>query len=326
MSASARNIPVHKSPLVVEPTGSHKTTMIVLHGRGSTAERFAEPFLASLVSEAAASNVAERANAVFQDYFPNTKFVYPTAPLRRAVAFNRSLTHQWFDKWSPQHPELKQHLQVPGLRETSTYLHGLIQQEIDIIGAPHVALVGLSQGCASSLIATLLWRGEPFGAVVGMCGYLPFRASMVDVVDEADDEDNPFAETKGDANGVTERETEESETNTKSEKAIAWLHTELEMDKEDVHIEPPPIQSIPIFMGHGTEDPLIPCEHGRQAVEFLRAIDADIEWNEYEGLDHWYSADMLRDIIDFIKRRTGWESTTLTKSGDIIGVEDQRES
>lgn len=323
MSTTARTIPVHKDPLIFEPTGSHKTTMIVLHGRGSTAERFAEPFLTSAVSKAASSGMAEadaEDNVVFQDYFPNTKFVFPTAPLRRALAFNRSLTHQWFDKWSSQYPELRQHLQIPGLRETSTYLHGIMQQEIDIIGARNLALVGISQGCASSLIATLLWEGEPFAAVAGMCGYLPFRASMVDVVmDEENDEDNPFAVNKGDA------ETDESEIDTKSTKAIAWLRTELEMDGGDKSIELP-MQSIPIFMGHGTDDSLIPCEHGRQAAEFLRTIDVDVEWNEYGGLDHWYSRDMLRDIIEFVKKRTGWESTTTTGFGNIGEAENHRES
>ncbi|KAL5388191.1 hypothetical protein DPSP01_003180 [Paraphaeosphaeria sporulosa] len=320
MSASANKTPVHKGSLVIEPTGPHRTTMIVLHGRGSTADRFAEPFLTSPVSKPTASETSE-ANAedsmVFQDYFPSTKFVFPTAPLRRAVAFNRSLTHQWFDHWSPQHPELKQHLQIPGIRETSTYLHKIIQQEIDIIGAPNFVLAGLSQGCASSLVATLLWEGEPFGAVVGMCGYLPFGEAMADVVrDEEDDEENPFAETEDEVKGIIEQETEEPGNDTKFNKAVAWLRTELAIDMKDVRTGPMPMQTIPIFMGHGTGDPLIYCKHGKQAADFLRAIDIDLEWNEYEGLGHWYSGDMLRDVVDFLKRRTRWDSTNTAKSGN----------
>jgi predicted esterase len=282
------------------------------------------------VPRSTASEVAGPASedeVVFQDCFPNTKFVFPTAPLRRALAFNRSLTHQWFDNWSHRHPELKQHLQVLGLCQTSIYLHQLIQQEIDIIGAPNVVLAGLSQGCASSLVATLLWENEPFAAVVGMCGYLPFRQNMVDIVmDEAeDDEDNPFAETKSDADRAAERVAEESEGCMKFEKAVTWLRAELEMDKENRHTRPPSIHSIPVFMGHGTEDTLVPFEQGKQAADFLRAIDVDVEWNEYAGLGHWYSNNMLRDIVDFLKKQKGWESIILTKFCDLDGRKGQHE-
>lgn len=304
--------------------------MIVLHGRGSTAERFAEPFLTCPVPSPAASETAEAASGeemVFQDYLPNTKFVFPTAPLRRAVAFNRNLTHQWFDKWSPRHPELKQHLQIPGLRETSTYLHDLIRQEIDIVGAPNLVLAGLSQGCASSLVATLLWEGEPFGAVVGMCGYLPFGKDMAYVVaDEEDDPDNPFTETTGDTKRVTALNSEEYGIDAKCKKAVEWLHTELDMDEKDTQTVSPPIRSIPIFMGHGKQDPLILYEHGKHAADLLRVIGADVEWSSYHGLHHWYSEDMLRDIIDFLGIRKGWGSTIPTRSVDSIQLGSQRES
>ena len=37
-------------PLVVPPLHDHKTTIIILHGRGSSAEKFAEPLLTHMVS------------------------------------------------------------------------------------------------------------------------------------------------------------------------------------------------------------------------------------------------------------------------------------
>ncbi|KAJ4360063.1 uncharacterized protein N0V89_000622 [Didymosphaeria variabile] len=330
--STARTSPTHKAPLVFEPTEIHTTTMIVLHGRGSTAERFAEPFLTSLVAprtrvtRSQVSELASESTTIFRDYFPNTKFLFPTAPLRRAAAFNRSLTHQWFDKWSPQHPELKQYLQVPGLRETSTYLHGLLQQEINVVGAPNVALVGISQGCASSLVATLLWDGEPFGALAGMCGYLPFRKGMADLMmDEKEDEDNPFTDTMGGIGEVLKRKGEEFDDNTKFGKALSWLREELEMEGGRRCVGPPPMQSIPTFMGHGAEDTLLPHEQGKQAAEFLRAIDVNVKWKEYEGLGHWYSTEMLRDIVDFLKERKGWHNIASTGRCDENGVKIKHE-
>ena len=139
-SKPAHNLP----PLVVAPKDTHKTTLIVLHGRGSTAEKFAEPLLTNPVSPS--TSTAENPHS-FHDHFPNTKFIFPTAPLRRAIVFKRSLIHQWFDNWSLTEPELKQHLQIPGLRETSASLHVLLKTEIEDVGAQNVVLMGLSQGC-----------------------------------------------------------------------------------------------------------------------------------------------------------------------------------
>lgn len=46
-------------------------------------------------------------------------------------------------------------------------------------------LGGLSQGCAAALVATLLWEGGRLGALVGMCGWLPYAARMSEEVEDA---------------------------------------------------------------------------------------------------------------------------------------------
>ncbi|KAJ4288441.1 hypothetical protein N0V90_011676 [Kalmusia sp. IMI 367209] len=291
--------------------------MIILHGRGSIAERFADPLLTHPVaplSTAATSDAASSTEPMraFQDYFPNTKFVFPTAPLRRAVAFNRSLTHQWFDHWSHKEPEVKQHLQVTGLRETSAFLHGLLKQEIDTVGASNVVLMGLSQGCAASIIATLLWEGESFGALVGMCGYLPFCRGMRDfVVDGVND--GIKLENEDDVEDIFERVDEDPRHGTRLERAVEWLREELQVSKEgEKRTEPPTIRSIPVFMGHGAEDVQVPYETGRLAAETLRVVDVDVAWQGYEGLGHWYSEEMLRDVVRFLKALKGREQSNQT--------------
>ena len=68
------------------------------------------------------------------------------------------------------------------------------------MGAKSVVLGGLSQGYAASLISLLTWEGEPFAASFGMCGWIPFRKHMSDIVsperssgDAETDEPDPFA-------------------------------------------------------------------------------------------------------------------------------------
>ncbi|KAF1938510.1 alpha/beta-hydrolase [Clathrospora elynae] len=272
-------------PLVIPPLHDHKTTMIILHGRGSSAEKFAEPLLTHMVSPGdtvPATSTDSPADGSptpvksFQEHFPNTKFVFSTAPLRRAVVFKRSLTHQWFDNWSLTEPELKQHLQAQGLRETSVYLHGLLKDEIKIVGASNVVFMGLSQGCAASIVAMLLWKGERIGALVGMCGYVPFRKGMYESVEDANSGDtDSLVGSDDDQEDMFERDDEEFGSGSKFEKAVDWLREELGISQDDDGVDEKSsyFQSIPVFMGHGRDDEKVPCYIGKLAAEFLGGID-----------------------------------------------------
>lgn len=70
------------------------------------------------------------------------------------------------------------------------------------------------------------------------------------------------------------------------------------------------MQSIPAFMGHGTEDEKVPYSVGKLAAEFLGALDVDVIWKGYEGLGHWYSDHMLRDIVRILKRLEPWSESS----------------
>lgn len=60
-------------------------------------------------------------------------------------------------------------------------------------------------------------------------------------------------------------------------------------------------KDIPVFLGHGVLDPKVLVDLGRQAHQFLSLIGLEAEWREYEALGHWYSGQMLGDIIKFLK-------------------------
>ena len=42
---------------------------------------------------------------------------------------------------------------------------------------------------------------------------------------------------------------------------------------------------------------------GKEAVDFAQSLMFDVGFQQCEGLRHWYSAEMLRDIILFLQRR-----------------------
>jgi predicted esterase len=280
ISASPRTTTAYPEPLIVPPTQSHKQTFIILHGRGSTASKLAPPLLAHPVSD----------SQTLLEAFPHTKFIFPTAPKRRAVIYKRSVIYQWFDCWHLSEPEKHDDLQYDGLRETSTYLHGLLREEIELVGAGNVVLWGISMGCAAALVAVLTWEGEPFGAVVGMCGWLPLWRGLEGALK---------AEQIGEED-VFEAGTDAIEELDPIVRTIAWLREELDMPKGQSTMA---FQHISIFLGHGVEDQKVPVDIGREAAVCLKALGVPEHWKEYEGLGHWYSKDMLYDIKEFLQVR-----------------------
>ncbi|KAL8393720.1 hypothetical protein RB595_003456 [Gaeumannomyces hyphopodioides] len=305
LRTSGNNMPPrvteYPETLVVPPRQlPHKQTFIVLHGRGSWADKFGPALLETAVSAPPSSSGPVSPPQTLASIFPHAKFVFPTAPHTRATIYGRSLTHQWFNNWKLDPPATeREDLQVPGLRDTAAYLHSLIRDEVAATpgaDARSVVLVGLSQGCAASLVSLLLWEGPALGAVVGMCGWLPFCERIREQLDEgAGGEDNLF-----------QREDEDQEKEP-ARVAVDWLREELGLPSEGIRGDAGLVfRKVPVFLGHGVEDDRVHVSLGRDAAGLLRNLGANAIYKEYKTLGHWYSGDMLGDIVDFVFESTGW--------------------
>ena len=319
----------YPDPLVFEPLQlPHRQTFILLHGRGSWAEKFGPELLrtriqASQPDLSGSSNCetsvdehtdalqAQKPSMTFQEAFPHARFVFPTAARRRATIYKRALTHQWFDSWKLDPPATeREELQIEGLRETTLYLHQLLRSEIAVVsgGAKNVVLGGLSQGCAASLVALLLWEGENLGAVVGMCGWLPFAKSLMTEVQGEEEEHydvdalgfNPFAVDACDADDLDHKTAD-----TPAQKATRWLREQLDLPALKVSSDTLPLQNIPIFLGHGAQDEKVSIQLGRRAAECLDKLGAGVCWKEYDDLGHWYSPEMSKDLLHFLLETLG---------------------
>lgn len=291
---------VFPGPLVVMPALEHRQSFIILHGRGSFSAKFAPPLLAAK---------ATGSDETVQKAYPHAKLIFPTASRNRATIYKRSYTHQWFDNWHLDKHTERQDLMSMGLRSSVQYIHGLLEQEIALVGAKNVVLWGLSQGCATSLASLLTWDGEPFAAAVGMCGWLPFANVMVDMLQEDQEKDNlsqsyddeydPFSPS-GDENGDSSVAPDPSlpldPSTVSALSAVNFLREELDLDRTAKTT----FREVPIFLGHGIEDDRVKIDLGREAQKCLHSLGADVQMKEYEGLGHWYSEDMLRDIFQFL--------------------------
>jgi phospholipase/carboxylesterase len=63
----------------------------------------------------------------------------------------------------------------------------------------------------------------------------------------------------------------------------------------------PANREVPIFMAHGTSDPLIPLARARQANDLLTSLGYRIEWREYP-IPHSVSPAEIRDVSAWLLR------------------------
>ena len=60
--------------------------------------------------------------------------------------------------------------------------------------------------------------------------------------------------------------------------------------------------TLPIFMAHGTLDPMVVPERGEAAREQLRGLGYDIEWHEY-AMQHQVCDDEINDLGAWFRKR-----------------------
>lgn len=71
-------------------------------------------------------------------------------------------------------------------------------------------------------------------------------------------------------------------------------------------------RSLPIFFGHGDEDPVVKFEYGKNSYGFLKnalkfkdATAEDVKglsWNEYPDLEHSTAPEELKDLDAWLER------------------------
>jgi phospholipase/carboxylesterase len=63
----------------------------------------------------------------------------------------------------------------------------------------------------------------------------------------------------------------------------------------------PANRNVPIFMAHGTEDPIISIERGQMSADILKSAGADVLWRSYE-MGHSVCGEEIGDIAAWLAR------------------------
>ncbi len=58
--------------------------------------------------------------------------------------------------------------------------------------------------------------------------------------------------------------------------------------------------SVPVFIGHGTSDPMVAYEGGRDSADVLKSLGYQVEWHEYP-MGHSVCAQEIADISDWLQ-------------------------
>lgn len=286
-------------PLFVAPSAPHARSLIILHGRGDNAYSFAKGLLSVRLSKAK-MNLAE--------VFPDTKFIFPTSKLRRAVVLDRTKITQWFDIYTLEDPDQRQEIQHEGLHDSAMFVHDIIRQEAKIVGLANVVLGGLSQGCALGLHVLMSFEGEigqHLGGFFGMSGWLPFAKQL-----EALSEDKEAGSVEAESGAVTRGDKERHENpfgndtprgggETVSSRAAQFVKQQvMDCPGDKIGNYPP---SVPIFLGHGEMDEKVAMRLGEDAARIMGKLGWKVTWKSYVDLWHWYSREELEDIVSFVR-------------------------
>ncbi|GKZ25941.1 hypothetical protein AbraIFM66951_002449 [Aspergillus brasiliensis] len=261
--------PHFPEPHIHLPKGPHTHTAIFLHGRGSNGPEFAEELFSS--STSTGQNLPSQ--------LPTWRWVFPTSKDRWNERFQEELC-AWFDAYSLDDITEHQASQVPGLQESVFYILGILEQEISLLDGKttHVYLGGISQGMATALwswfCACSRVKGR-LGGVLGFCGWMPFAERFED----------------GDLGA--------------GRRLVEFCSGVVGVPMvEDVRI-----LNTPVLLGHGTDDPMVSVELGRQVAGIMKRAGIKVEWIEYvgaEGDGHWIKEPEGFDaILKFLKSGTG---------------------
>jgi len=256
---------------IVDPSGDHTQTIILLHGRDSIASEFAEEFFESQASD----------DRTLLEIFPTTRWVFPTSKIRNSARFEAPMS-QWFDMWSVENHSDKNEIQIDGLRESVKEILDIIRTEAGLISPDRIILGGISQGCATA-IHTLLYGRIRLGGFIGLSSWLPFEPEITTTM-----ADNMAWSMIGNRLHY-------------SHKMLNTPTHQGETTSDLSELSPTPVLETPVFLSHSRDDDLVPIANGKKLCTTLEKLGMVVSWKQYEDGGHWVNEPQgVDDIVSFI--------------------------
>jgi lysophospholipase II len=278
--------PSFPEPHVIPPTASHTHTVVLLHGRGSSGQEFAEELFEG---ESLSEQTLPR-------HFPGFKWVFPTAHPCYSTIFDEDLV-EWFDIYSLADPGLEEELQIEGLAESVAFVQTLLVKEAQILGwsaSDRVVLGGISQGCAVAVTALLTGTCR-MGAFLGFNGWMP----LMDRVKKA------VSETSGGHDASSRKKFERIAVALNSRLGFGgggYRHPLEGMLDNAADVPQAGHLHTPSFLSHTADDEIIDIVLGKQMRDTLGSTGLHaVVWKEYESGGHWIpEPEGFEDVVEFL--------------------------
>ncbi|EER24902.1 Phospholipase/Carboxylesterase family protein [Coccidioides posadasii C735 delta SOWgp] len=291
-------------PFILPPRRQHTHTVILLHGRGGNGRDFGVELITTKLLSC--DTLPQR--------FPSTKFIFPTAKLRRSTQFKRIPIAQWFDLTNLGTENERRDIQHEGLRESAQFVHRIIEEEAALVGIGNVVVGGLSQGAAQALHILMSYddggKGG-LGGYVGMSGWLPFQKEMAELVNEysrdanGDRLDDPFERNGEDGPAHLLNLSGDSRSDLGARAVNFSRECVLDIDPLPPRDTAPGCLSTPIWLAHGALDEKVRPRLGELAAQTMEKLGWDVTWMLYDDLEHWFAPYELDDMAIFLSARVG---------------------
>lgn len=266
------------SPHIVNPTSIHTCTIVMLHGRGSDGEEFAEEFLAE-------SHLSDKTSLA--EAFPGARWVFPSSKQLWSTAFEEHMP-AWFEAHSLSDTTSRQDLQTAGIKDSVAYVQSILDDELAILEGRKEKLImgGISQGGAIAMLTLLGRGGLTCGGAFVTNTWLPFAENIEQILPVSNGQAVTESAGEDDYDGFVQTLTSEFSGLGRSKDALP-----------------------PIFFGHGVDDAYVDVSLGRQAREVLVKAGFSVDWREYSGAElegHWYKVpEQMEDIKGFLDKLLG---------------------
>lgn len=298
---------------IIPAETQHTHTIILLHGRGSTGEEFAEELFetAALSSGLIPTSSTATTPTPSQHGFPQgLRWVFPSSREHWSSVFQENMP-AWFEAQStssssPKDSASAQDLQVVrDISDSVTHVRRIMEDELQLLNgdSEKLALGGISQGGAIALWTLLseqyqlILERRKLGAFIGLSTWLPLAADVRAILERKEME----AETQA---VVTDIGSTPSDVFVFVEHIMSPLKNQLQHFIKDDNQTLPLQLSTPVFIGHGVDDAYVDVELGREATNLLTSIGLVVSWKEYRGAEqegHWIKApEEIDDMRSFL--------------------------
>ncbi|KAL2075477.1 hypothetical protein VTL71DRAFT_420 [Oculimacula yallundae] len=313
--------PSKETTTIPPRNAQHTHTFIFLHGRSDYGSDLSTSFFHSTSSLHPSSTL--------ETLFPTIRFVFPTAPLLRSARLAQEFSEssfakaldgeevisQWFDVWDLEEPDGRS-AEVgmrSALRESVEHVRGIVREEARKVGWENVVLGGISQGCATALMA-ILGEGLEVGAFVGWCGWLPFRRDIEAIAGEGGSSvsrdgiamqvTNILEMPESDDENQTSESTDQPSTADHDEEDFISNFGSLSMNNKARKSN-----ATPMFFGHAKNDETVPYRLGKDISRTMQRLGFEVMFKSYEEGGHWINSDhgvddmarFLEDVFGLMK-------------------------